>query len=108
MKKSAGIKAYTFPFLGSEWTIQFEAFPDDKPYHGLSSYESKTILINTDFGKHVADTILHELLEIAAHTRGYRYENGEGIVFVLDHKQFTGLVEDCSEVYLSICKQLKL
>lgn len=106
--KTSKSKAYTFPFLGSEWTIQFEAFDENKPYHGLSSYESKTILINTDYGKHVADTILHELMEIAAHTRGYRYENGEGVVFVMTHKEYTGLVEDCSEVYLSICKQLKL
>ena len=107
MKKSAGIKAYTFPFLGSEWTLMLKRLGKNAGC-GEGDVVKRIITINTTYQKDVTDTILHELQECAAVIRGYRYNNHEGIVFVMTHKEYTGLVEDCSEVYLSICKQLKL
>jgi hypothetical protein len=105
--KTSKTKAYTFPFLGDEWTLYLKRLGKNAGC-GEGDVVGKTITINTTYKKDMADTILHELEECAAVVRGYRYNNHEGVVFVMTHKEYTGLVEDCSKVYLSICKQLKL
>ena len=111
MKKPAGIKAYTFPFLGSEWTLRAVKLPDEKPGYALAGKSNdveKTVHINAATPKQLADLILHELVEAAIEARSCCYENAEGKLFIMSHKEYSGIMLDCAEANLSICKQLKL
>ncbi len=100
-------KMIEFPFLGGEWTLTLKRLGKNAGM-GNGDIVKKNITINTSYPKDIADTILHELEECALVMRGYRYSNHEDIVFVMTHKEFTVIVEDCSSVYRYICNKLKL
>ena len=71
---------------------------DKTSYDGGGSTSSPNIIVGTKSknDKRKWEILLHEIMEIAACERGYRYGNGisEGSKFVMSHKEFDNYSQD--------------
>ena len=87
----------------------FAVVRDRKLYGGKGSTASQKITIGTKYPKNERhfENFIHEVAEVIACEREYRYGDGhsENSVFVMNHKEFDVFIQDFAAVLKQVIKE---